>query len=329
MSHSPIHLPVLVKNPITTQVVDAEVAFTFENKSSDTNPRSPSSLLTDPVVVPSKAPRKRRTPEEIAAEKTEKSIKKQQREESRLLATQKAEELAKKKEYDSAPLTPGTGIYALAAMSIIAICSKNRVRTNLAFRQMVASRSIFPPKKNINKFATGGIAEECISQLLCDVGFTCSNLSDESNIIDLEVQVPINDQTVSLQVSLKNSGKLGSSPILENYRGEKRPEIRPLPPTFIVYTEMDIKRVRMVYLDDEILRQGYPDLSEEEFHEKVYVNRDSSLTFRTGFLSKFIPRLPTEYILDADYPDGIDTAVLREQNFSRLALEEVKRQLDM
>ena len=279
-----------------------------------------------PVIsaLPDKAPRKRRTPEEIAAEKAEKSLRKQQREESRLIATQKSEEIARKKDLESTPLTPGTGIYAVAAMSIIAVCKRNRPRTNLAFRQMIASRYIFPPKKNINKFATGGVAEECLSQLLGDVGFTCSNLSEESNIIDLEIQVPVKDQTVQFQVSLKNSGKISSSPILENYRGQKREEIRPLPPTFIIYTEMDIRRVRMVYLDEEILRQG---LSEEDFHSNVYTNRDSNLTFRTGFLAKFIPRLPAEYILDADYPD--DLSPLKEQNFSRLALAEVIRQLNV
>ena len=138
--------------------------------------------------------------------------------------------------------------------------------------------------------------------------------------------MPVEDQTVSLQVSLKNSGKISSSPILENYRGQKREEIRPLPPTFIIYTEMDIRRVRMVYLDEEILRQGHPGLSEEEFHSKVYTNRDANLTFRPGFLAKFLPRLPAEYILDADYPDDLST--LKEQNFSRLALAEVIRQLN-
>ena len=285
-------------------------------------------LVTDLPVnsdILKAAPRKRRTPEEIAAEKAEKSLRKQQREESRILAAQKAKDIAMKKNIETTPLFVGTNIYAIAAMSIIAVCKRNRPRTNLAFHQMIASRYIFPPKKNINKFATGGVAEECLSQLLCDVGFTCSNLSEESNIIDLEVQVPIEDQTVSLQVSLKNSGKISSSPILENYRGQKREEIRPLPPTFIIYTEMDIRRVRMVYLDDEILRKGYPGLSEEDFHAEIYTNRDANLTFRSGFLAKFIPRLPEEYILDADYPGDLST--LKEQNFSRLALAEVIRQL--
>jgi hypothetical protein len=293
--------------------------------------------ISSAAAVPTKTQRKRRTAEEIAAATAEKEQKKQEREEKRIQVQQKAEESAAKrqqaairKEQHSTVLVPGTGVMAIAAMTIIGLCAKNMPRTNLAFRQMIASRQIFPPKKNINKFATGGIAEECVSQLFCDVGFSCANLSEDANVIDLEVQVPIIDvagkeQVVPLQVSLKNSGKLTSQPILENYRGQKRAEIRALPPTFIIYTETEIKRCRIVYLDEEILRQGYPDLSDEEFSAEIYANSDSNLTFRSGFLTKFIPRLPAEYILNADYPEDLDG--LSERNFSKLALAEVIRQL--
>jgi hypothetical protein len=211
-------------------------------------------------------------------------------------------------------------------MTIFGLCKRNMACVNLAFRQMIASRLIFPPKKNINKFATGGIAEECLSQLFCNLGLACSNVSEESNVIDLSIQVQIPTETVEFNVSLKNSGKLSAQPILENYRGQKRPEIRPLPPTFIIYTEMDIQRVRIVYLDEEIIRQGYPDLSEEDFYREIYLNGDSNLTFRSGFLARFIPRLPEEYIVNAEYPE--DLAGLNERNFAKLALDEVVRQLD-
>ncbi len=269
------------------------------------------SLLNLSQQVEDTHKRKRRTKEEIALEKAQKD----------------AERELKNK---IIPLIPGTGLFANAAMHIIDRCKKNMPRTNLAFRQMIASRLIFPPKKNINKFATGGIAEECISQLFCDVGFACVNLSEDSNVIDLEIQVPIyvenEQQTVSLKASLKNSGRITSSPILENYRGQKRTEIRAIPPTFVSYTEMDIKRVRIVYLDEEILRQGFPTLNDAEFNAEIYANNDSNLTFKSGFLAKFIPRLPSEYVLYADYPEGLDR--LNERNFSKLALAEVIRQLD-
>ena len=292
----------------------------------------------EPVFYPDlkteKLQRKYRSVEEIAASKLEKEQKQKMREERSLQIKLEKEQKQKIREEkatrNSGKLVPGTGIFAKAAMTILEMCSNEMSHTNLAFRQMIASRIIFPPKKNINKFATGGIAEECISQLFCNVGLVCNNLSEDANVIDLEIQVPIINssgvnENVPLKVSLKNSGKITSPPILENYRGQKRTEIRPLPPTFIIYTEMDIKRVRIVYLDEEILRQGYPTLSDEEFCAEIYANCDSNLTFKSGLLSKFIPRLPAEYILTSEYPE--DIVDLKERNFSKLALAEVERQL--
>ena len=279
-----------------------------------------------PVVKNNKT---RRTPEEIALEKSEKELKKSERETHRQEKRLEIERKVEKKHQNSSPLLPGTGVFAKAAMRVISLCKQNAERTNIAFRQMFASRVIFPPKKNINKFATGGIAEECTTQLFCDIGLECTNMSQESTVIDLVIKVPlvIEDKTeiIDLQVSMKNSGKIASQPILENYRGQKRQEIRPLPPTFIVYTETDTKRARIVYLDEEIVRQGYPTTTEEEFHAEIYANNDSNLTFRSGFLAKFLPRLPAEYIVDAEYPE--DITGLSERNFSKIALEEVIRQL--
>lgn len=245
----------------------------------------------------------------------------QKRENSARKKETKRIELEQKKQQYSSVLVPGTSACAVAAMSIISICKLNMPLVNIAFRRMIASRLIFPPKKNINKFATGGIAEECVSRLFCDVGFICKNVSEESTVIDLEIHT----NTMKLEVSLKNSGSINYAPILENYRGQKRSEIRPLPPTFIIYTEMDIKRVRMVYIDHEIIRQGYPGVTDDEFHANIYANRDSNLSFRSGFLPKFIPRLPTEYILDAEYPE--DLVEITESNLSKIALDEVVRQL--
>lgn len=245
----------------------------------------------------------------------------QKREEVARLKLQKRIDLEQKKQQYSSPLVPGSSACAVAAMSIIALCKLNMPLVNTAFSRMIASRLIFPPKKNINKFATGGIAEECVSCLFCELGLLCNNVSEESTVIDLVIQT----NTSKLEVSLKNSGSINYAPILENYRGQKRAEIRPLPPTFIVYTEMDIKRVRMVYVDHEIIRQGYPDLTDEEFNAKIYANGDSNLSFRSGFLPKFIPRLPTEYILNADYPD--DLVDIKESSLSRIALDEVIRQI--
>ena len=304
--------------------------------------KEPLSVCPLPLVVPLVVPLS------IAEKKLQKHRETvQKREEVARLKLQKRIELDQKKQQYSSPLAPGSSACAVAAMSIIALCKLNMPLVNTAFRRMIASRLIFPPKKNINKFATGGIAEECVSRLFCELGLLCNNVSEESTVIDLVIQAntsklgrppdskkeAVDDSAEKrnmsfvgrMEVSLKNSGSINYAPILENYRGQKRAEIRPLPPTFIVYTEMDVKRVRMVYVDHEIIRQGYPDITDEEFNAKIYANGDSNLSFRSGFLPKFIPRLPTEYILNAEYPD--DLADIKESSLSRIALDEVIRQL--
>jgi hypothetical protein len=225
-------------------------------------------------------------------------------------------------------LVPGVLPDARAAMKIFENIRLNG-NINRAFRRMMASRKIFNPRENINKFMTGGVAEEVVHQLIRSVGFDSQNVSAKASVIDLMMPVLLepSGEVHSFQVSLKNSGKLGASPILENYRGKKRDEIRPLPPTLIIYTEVDIKRVRIVYLDHEILRQAYPELSDDEFNQEVFKNEDSNLTFKSGFLPHFIPRLPDEYILNAVYPE--DLPELDEKNIILLALAEVDRQLGL
>lgn len=263
-----------------------------------------------------KKQRTMRSKEEIANEKAEKELRKLEKE-------------AKKQEHSS-PLVPGVGSDAIAAMTIIATAATGgKSHANNAFRRMIASRMLFPPRKNINKFMTGGVAEECVNQLILALGFMSSNVSDETTVTDLQVDVPIPSESGEnklhrFNVSLKNSCDIKSQPILENYRGKKRDEIRQLPPSFLIYTEMKIKRVRMVYIDHEIIKQGYPNLSDEQLNDTVFKNDDSNLTFSSGFLSKFIPRLPSEYILDADYPELPE---LTERNIVKLALAEVDRQI--
>lgn len=276
---------------------------------------------------------KRRTSEEVLQANQQKKIlqeaKKQEQETKKQEKQKKKEEQEAKKQEHSSILQPGIGPDAVSAIKIIATCVSNANKTDNAFRRMIASRVLFPPKKNINKFMTGGCAEEIVTQLISSVGFTCHNVSDEATVIDLEVDVPIVSDDAkanhSFKVSLKNSCNISSSPILENYRGKKRDEIRPLPPTFIIYTEVDKKCVRIIYLDHEIIKQGYPLLTDAEVNAEVFKNDDACLTFKSGFLKKFIPRLPREYILNGNYPE--DLSFCKEQNIVKLALAEVDRQI--
>ena len=293
--------------------------------------------------------RKNRTKAEIENDKQVKVAKAAQRKQA---AAEKQAAIEEKKQARlakaNAPvvqLPPGVGLDAQAAMRILDHC---RGKANNAFRRMIAMRKIFNPAENINKFMTGGGAEEILHQLITSVGYDCTNVSAKATVIDLVIMVP--DLVVPAQASgggggedtaatgagaaaplyrfapsLKNSGNINGSPILENYRGKKRAEIRPLPPTFIIYTEVALQRVRVVYLDHEIVVSAYPTLTAEEIGRLIYKNEDSNLTFQSGFLKDFIPRLPNEYILTADYPT--DLPALKSTNIVLLALAEVDQQL--
>jgi len=291
-----------------------EAVFTAEPGTYFYDEKKDISFCKEECYVAKNKKKPRRSKAEIAQEKEEKAQAK----------------IASKEKYEREhiKLVPGVLPDARSAMKIFENIRLNG-NINRAFRRMMASRKIFNPRENINKFMTGGVAEEVVHQLIRSVGFDSQNVSAKASVIDLVMPVLLepSGEVHSFQVSLKNSGKLGASPILENYRGKKRDEIRPLPPTLIIYTEVDIKRVRIVYLDHEILRQGYPDLSEEEFNQVVFKNEDSNLTFKSGFLPHFIPRLPDEYILNAVYPE--DLPELDEKNIILLALAEVDRQLGL
>lgn len=288
--------------------------------------------------------RKNRTKAEIENDKQVKVAKAAQRKQA---AAEKQAAIEEKKQARlakaNAPvvqLPPGVGLDAQAAMRILDHC---RGKANNAFRRMIAMRKIFNPAENINKFMTGGGAEEILHQLITSVGYDCTNVSAKATVIDLVIMVPDlvvpaasgGEDTAAAAAaaaplyrfapSLKNSGNINGSPILENYRGKKRAEIRPLPPTFIIYTEVALQRVRVVYLDHEIVVSAYPTLTAEEIGRLIYKNEDSNLTFQSGFLKDFIPRLPNEYILTADYPT--DLPALKSTNIVLLALAEVDQQL--
>jgi hypothetical protein len=143
-------------------------------------------------------------------------------------------------------------------------------------------------------------------------------------VIDIEVDV--DDQTIG--ISLKNSGGIDQQPILENYRGESRAEIRELPPSLIIYTETTLKRARIVYLDHAIIRKAYPDMTPAEFNATVYnkkaeEDKQSSLSFKSGFLKRFIPRLPESYIVNATFPAVIPK--VEKKSITLIALDYVRQ----
>ena len=253
------------------------------------------------------------------------SIKKPRRSKEEIVQEKLRKEQEKMKKIEklaliSFKLIPGILPDALSAMKVFESCRSEQIKVDNCFRRTLMLRKLFNPSENLNKFMTGGGAEETVHQLIRSVGIDCKNVSAKATVIDLEINIPLesSDQIHCFKPSLKNSGKLSSTPILENYRGKKRQDIRELPPTFIIYTETHVKRVRIIYIDHEIVRQGYPDLNDEEFNKEVFKNEDSNLTFQSSFLKDFIPRLPDEYILNANYPENLPEC--EQQNYIKLGL---------
>ena len=235
---------------------------------------------------------------------------------------------------ESKMLVPCNTKNARSAMQIFEKC---RNKADFAFMLMFGNRKIYNPSFNLNKFITGGCAEEIVSLLFIHEGFECKNVALERTLVDLTMNVnlapspsdaPSDATTHKFEISLKNSSSIKQSPVLENYRGQKNKEIRPLPPTFIIYTED--KRFRIVYLDHDIIKQGYPDLSDDELNAIVYKNSDSNLAFKSNFLPSFIPRLPNEYILNANFPqeEELKNFKFEDKSITVAGMKESKRQLE-
>jgi len=231
---------------------------------------------------------------------------------------------------ESAILVPST---TKNAQAVTQVFNKCRNKADYAFLLMYGTRKIYNPSFNLNKFITGGCAEEALYLLFNSEGIVCKNVSLETTLIDLTLNVylsadPTQTDAHLLEASLKNSSSIHQSPILENYRGQKHTVIRPLPPTFIIYTEDNEinKRFRIVYLDHDIIKQAYPDLSDEELNAIVYKNSDSNLAFKSNFLPSFIPRLPTEYILNANFPKEDDLKKLKFED-KRIIIASMKESM--
>jgi hypothetical protein len=220
------------------------------------------------------------------------------------------------------------------ARAIIKIFNKMKSREGKpllerAMQEILACRKMFPPALNVNKFVTGGVSEDAITELISGLGFPTDNVASTKTVIDIEVQV----DATRIGISLKNSGDINQSPILENYRGESKAEIRPLPPTLIIYTEVVRQRTRIVYLDHDIIRKAFPPetdlatLNRQVYNKKAVAEGEkdtqSNLSFKSGFLAAFIPKLPEEYKVSVDFPKSIpDVPIV---SITQLALAQVKK----
>ena len=192
---------------------------------------------------------------------------------------------------------------AQAITQLFTVMREKSELTDRIFYDLVKTRTVFNPRINVNKFVTGGVAEELMVDHITQCGFRVENLAETATVTDICVYVPLlDDPGFALALSLKNCGSLTACPILENYRGNCRKAIRPLPPTIIIYTDAEKRIARYVYLDYALLRSVYPDLTEDALNTLVYKQQDSNLSFRSGFLNAFISKLPDVFIVNATYP---------------------------
>jgi hypothetical protein len=222
-----------------------------------------------------------------------------------------------------------TEIEKMASKAIRILFNKMRENPELTkniFEKSFITRTALNPAIHENKFATGGIAELVLIEHINKCGFKVDNLNktQTSCITDLRVYIPLTENPeFQMEISVKNSGSIISCPPLENYRGKKRTEIRKLPPTIIIYTDMKNGIARYVYIDYNILREKYPNISETEFNKLVYTNSDSNLSFKSSFVKKTITTLDTDFIVNSVCPKSITIDAVDKKNLAEIILEYV------
>ncbi len=178
---------------------------------------------------------------------------------------------------------------------------------------MYAIRKVFPPKKNINKFITGGAVEEVLTRMIRSCGMECKNVSSSETVIDILVK---KEEEKEIAYSVKSIQKMGSSVIIQNYRGQKCP-IGDLCPTIFVVLEGT--KTTFAYMDEEILQ------STETPLDKIYTHADSNLTMKGGFVKNMIMKhLPRDLVLEIEAPKVPE---LEEKDISVLAVEYVMNAL--
>ena len=178
---------------------------------------------------------------------------------------------------------------------------------------MYAVRKRFPPKKNINKFATGGAVEELLTRMIQYCGMTCTNVSSTETLIDIRVK---DGEEEEFAYSVKSIQKYGSTVILQNYRGQKR-AIETLPPTILVILEA--RKLTLAYMDEELVqRTGVP-------VEKMYTHADSNLSMKGAFVTAMLRRhLSQDLVLELPVPE---IPPLAEEDISKLIVDDTLRLL--
>jgi hypothetical protein len=176
-------------------------------------------------------------------------------------------------------------------------------------RVIYATRKVFPPRKNINKFIAGGAVEVVVTELIQACGRQCTNVSSTEPLIDIVVR----EGTAEFPFSLKSTQTLGTAVVIENYRGQKR-EISTLSPTiFVILGE---RTMTLAYMDSDLLdATGVP-------RESIYTHADSNLSMKGKFVKSMITTLlPRQFVVEIPVPE---IPPLVEEDISSLAVSRVR-----
>ncbi len=196
----------------------------------------------------------------------------------------------------------------ILAKTLLAKIRENAASTSI-IEAIYAVRTMFPPRKNINKFLAGGAVEECLSELIRSCGYSCANVSSTETVIDIVVK----DADEQFPFSLKSIRKLGSAVILENYRGQKR-EVKELCPTIVAV--IGDSQLTLAYIDNDLVAKSGISLDD------VYTHADSHLSMKGKFVKTMIAKtLPPEFVIHLPVPD---IPVLPEEDISVLVVARVR-----
>jgi hypothetical protein len=144
---------------------------------------------------------------------------------------------------------------------------------------MLASKKLFPPKLNVNKFAIGSVIEELFARQVSSYNIQCENVSAGSTEIDLVIE--------GCGYSIKSTQSV-SDIILENYRGKQGEMKETCAPTFWVLLEPTQSRI--IYFDnDTIGRCAYAG--------EIYKQSDSTLYLRAKFLKYMLTVMDPEHVV--------------------------------
>ena len=177
----------------------------------------------------------------------------------------------------------------MTSKMIVAKQVLKRLREDAASQRMIynmlASKKLFPPKLNVNKFAIGSVIEELFTRQVKSYDMQCENVSAGSVEIDVVIE--------GCGYSIKSTQSV-SDIILENYRGKQGEMKESCAPTFWILLEPN--QGRIIYFDNETINRC-------AYAGDIYKQNDSTLSLRAKFLKYMLTVVDSECTVSYDVPD--------------------------